>query len=148
MSGPGSGIEISDECISEYKSFQQSADSGKRCIIYKITDDNKQIVIEKKVDKGPGKDDAEDFDEIVSCLEDKEPRYLVFDLKGPGKGGAAANNRVIVLTWISDSAPVKKRMLYSASFNSLKAKLPGVYKFITVNDKGELTYQRIMSELS
>lgn len=146
--GPGSGIQVADDCITQYNDLQNKK-TKKRCIIYKISDDNKEVVIEKTVDKGGEEGyDKEDFENIVSSLADAEPRYVVIDMKGPpAKEGAAENDRIVCINWIPDTAPIKKKMVYSSTSQVIKSKLQGVHKYIQASDRGDLDYQAVKMQL-
>ena len=41
------------------------------------------------------------------------------------------------MSWCPDSAKIKKKMLYSSSFDTLKRAFVGVHKVIQANDKSE-----------
>ena len=46
-------------------------------------------------------------------------------------------SKLFLMSWCPDSAKIKKKMLYSSSFDTLKRAFVGVHKVIQANDKSE-----------
>jgi len=63
-------------------------------------------------------------------------RYGVFDFEYThqcqGTSEASKKEKLFLMSWCPDSAKIKKKMLYSSSFDALKKCLVGVQKFIQV----------------
>ena len=64
-------------------------------------------------------------------------RYGVFDFEYThqcqGTTEASKKEKLFLMSWCPDSAKIKKKMLYSSSFDALKKCLVGVQKYIQVN---------------
>ncbi|CAG7977520.1 unnamed protein product [Penicillium nalgiovense] len=88
MSNP-SGITIADECISAFNQLRTGPESTRpKFIIYKISDDNKSIVVEETSTAK----DYEVFRQKLSASVDKDgnsaPRYAIYDMEyHPGSEG-------------------------------------------------------------
>ncbi|CAG8034953.1 unnamed protein product [Penicillium nalgiovense] len=81
MSNP-SGITIADECISAFNQLRTGPESTRpKFIIYKISDDNKSIVVEETSTAK----DYEVFRQKLSAAVDKDgnpaPRYAIYDME-------------------------------------------------------------------
>jgi cofilin len=50
-----------------------------------------------------------------------------------GTSEASKKEKLFLMSWCPDSAKIKKKMLYSSSFDALKKCLVGVQKFIQVS---------------
>jgi len=108
-------------------------------IVFKITDDKKSIVIEKKGDKGA------DFAEFTSTLPDGDCRYAVLDVQIDTKSGATAN-KLIFIAWSDDNASVKPKMLYASSKDALKKTLSGINEEYQATDRGDLILSEIQKK--
>ena len=66
-------------------------------------------------------------------------RYGVFDFEYThqcqGTSEATKKEKLFLISWCPDTAKIKKKMLYSSSFDALKKCLVGVQKYIQVNIK-------------
>ena len=64
-------------------------------------------------------------------------RYGVFDFEYThqcqGTTEASKKEKLFLVSWCPDSAKIKKKMLYSSSFDALKKCLVGVQKYIQVS---------------
>ena len=64
-------------------------------------------------------------------------RYGVFDFEYThqcqGTTEASKKEKLFLISWCPDSAKIKKKMLYSSSFDALKKCLVGVQKYIQVS---------------
>merc|ERR1711976_291505 len=103
----------------------------------KITDDFKEIEVEKCVEPGVS------YEEFVAQLPAKDCRYAVFDFKF--SLGAAAGNReqLVFIVWCPDTASVKKKMLYSTSKLHLKKKLVGITNKVQATEPSELSLETV-----
>ena len=97
-----SGVQCDEECLKEFE--QMKIRSSYQYMVFKITDDKKSIVIEKKGEKGAS------FDEFKSALPEGDCRYAVLDVEINTKSGATAN-KLIFVAWSDDNASVKPKML-------------------------------------
>ena len=63
-------------------------------------------------------------------------RYGLYDYEYEhqcqGTTESSKKQKLFLMAWCPDSAKIKKKMLYSSSFDALKKSLVGVHKFIQV----------------
>ena len=75
----------------------------------------------------------------LSCHKANNPhltRYGLYDYEYEhqcqGTTESSKKQKLFLMAWCPDSAKIKKKMLYSSSFDALKKSLVGVHKFIQV----------------
>jgi len=51
------------------------------------------------------------------------------------------------MSWCPDTARIKKKMLYSSSFDALKKALVGVHKYIQATDAAEASKESVEEKL-
>jgi len=78
-------------------------------------------------------------------LKDSEPCYMVVCCKGVDSEGKELN-KILFITWVSDSAPIKSRMLYSSSQEFVIKKL-GATKSLEVHGHEEITVDGVLQKL-
>jgi len=129
-----SGVQVNPDCIAEFDKMKIRSEY--QYLVFKITDDKKNIVIEKKGDKGA------DFADFTSNLPDGDCRYAVLDVEIETKSGATAN-KLIFVAWSDDNASVKPKMLYASSKDALKKALTGINEEYQATDRGDLDHAEI-----
>jgi len=95
--------------------------------------------------------------EYDSFLEDLqkggtgECRYGLFDFEYThqcqGTSEASKKQKLFLMSWCPDTAKVKKKMLYSSSFDALKKSLVGVQKYIQATDLSEASQEAVEEKL-
>jgi len=135
-----SGVQVNDECKT---AFQEVKLGHKyRYIVFKLTDDLKTIVVEKKADP------SESYDDFVSHMKAAESaqecRYAIFDFQYETVDGQP-RNKICFFMWSPENSKIKQRMVYSASKDALKKALgEGIGKEIQANDHGDLQMSNVM----
>jgi len=131
-----SGVELDQECKKIYDEVQSK--KKHRYVTFKI-DDGKI-----RVDKvGPREADYDAFlgDLIAKDGEADDCRYAIYDFEFTvqTQGTEALNrSKLILISWCPDTAKIKKKMVYSASFDSLKKAFTGVQKIVQANGMDEV----------
>jgi len=131
-----SGVELDQECKKIYDEVQSK--KKHRYVTFKI-DDGKI-----RVDKvGPREADYDTFlgDLIAKDGEADDCRYAIYDFEFTvqTQGTEALNrSKLILISWCPDTAKIKKKMVYSASFDSLKKAFTGVQKIVQANGMDEV----------
>ncbi|KAI7871815.1 hypothetical protein BDF14DRAFT_1759204 [Spinellus fusiger] len=130
------GVAISDECIPFYTDFKLR--KKYKFIIFKLSDDNKEVVVEKKEEAG-------DYNSFLECLPANEPRYAVydFDYEKPGEG---LRSKITFYTWIPDTSKVRQKMLYAASKDALRKRLEGIAIEVQGTDASEVDYESVLEK--
>ncbi|XP_076066335.1 cofilin/actin-depolymerizing factor homolog tsr [Oratosquilla oratoria] len=140
-----SGVQVADACQQAFLDIKK----GKmyRFIIFHIKDE-KIIDIEKY-----GERDAS-YDDYLKHLESVGPqecRYGLYDFEYEhqcqGTSDISKKQKLFLMSWCPDTAKIKKKMLYSSSFDALKHALEGIGKFIQATDMAEASYDCVLEKL-
>ncbi|KAG2211334.1 hypothetical protein INT46_002032, partial [Mucor plumbeus] len=133
-----SGVAVNEECLNLYQDLK----IGKKYkyIIFKLSDDNKEIVVEKKAE-------SSEYDEFLGELPQDEPRYAVydFDYEKPGEG---KRSKITFYSWIPDTSKVRQKMLYASSKDALRRKLVGLAIEMQGTDASEVDYDAVLDKAS
>ncbi|CDS11885.1 hypothetical protein LRAMOSA04081 [Lichtheimia ramosa] len=133
-----SGVAVNDQCLELYQEFKLR--KSYKYIIFKLSDDLKEIVVEKAAETGT-------YDEFLACLPADEPRYAVydFDYEKPGEG---QRFKITFYSWIPDTAKVRQKMLYASSKDALRKKLVGLAIEIQGTDFSEVDHEAVLEKAS
>lgn len=135
-----SGVSVDDQCKIAFQEIKLG--HKHRYVVYKLTDDLKQIVVDTKADPSKKYDDL--VEELKVAESAQECRYAVIDVEYATKDGQP-RNKICFFMWSPESAKIKQRMVYSASKDALKKALgEGIGKEIQANDHGDLEFENIM----
>ena len=84
-------------------------------------------------------DREKSYEDFLTELQKEGPsecRYGVFDFEYThqcqGTTEATKKQKLFLMSWCPDTAKIKKKMLYSSSFDALKKSLVGIQKYIQV----------------
>merc|ERR1712179_168746 len=84
-------------------------------------------------------------------METKDCRFAVYDYEytflPEGTSEPQMKSKIFIMCWCPDDGPVRKKMLYSSSFDTLKKAYVGHKKAIQVNDESELDSACIEEQL-
>ncbi|PAV17110.1 actin depolymerizing factor [Pyrrhoderma noxium] len=136
-----SGVTASEGCISVFNDLKLSRAS--KWILYKISNDNKEIIVQEKADPSSAKSNQEFFEEFTSKLPSDEPRYGVFDFEFEKEDGSGKRNRIVFVNWAPDSSKIKAKMVYSTSKDALRRGLVGVQIDVQATDHDEISYESV-----
>ncbi|KAF8713268.1 Actin depolymerization factor/cofilin -like domain protein, partial [Rhizoctonia solani] len=113
-------------------------------IIFKLSDDLKEIVVEKT-------SNDPDYDTFLKDLPEvtliDEPRWAVYDVEYE-KTGAGKRNKLIFFSWNPDSATIKKKMVYSASKDAIRKSLDGIAAEIQGTASDEVSKDSVLDKVS
>jgi len=145
-----SGVSVSPECISAFNELKLGKDI--KWIIYKISDDWKEIVVEETSKDG----EWSDFREKLLNAKSKDRkgkegiggRYAVFDVQYELESGEGTRNKITFISWCPDDAPQYPRMMYSSSKDAIKRALNGLAVDIQANDADDIEYDSVISRVS
>lgn len=124
---------MSDEVCTTFNSFKLNEGEKLRYYIYKI-ENKSTIVIDGKGDK------SKTYDDFCGALPENESRYGLVDVSFTTNDGRATS-KLVLITWIPDTASIRDKMLYSGSKESLKTALAGVGTHINATDASELDFE-------
>uniref|UniRef100_A0AC35U1T1 ADF-H domain-containing protein n=1 Tax=Rhabditophanes sp. KR3021 TaxID=114890 RepID=A0AC35U1T1_9BILA len=144
-----SGVKVDSFCKNAYDELHNKHLHA--YLIFKISDDNTTIVVEKKGDKGAPY--AQFVEDMKVCVGDvKECRYAAVDvevqIQRQGTEGASKLSKIVFIQFCPDDAPVRRRMLYASSVRALKATL-GLESLMQVqaSDLSDIDEKSIKHEL-
>jgi len=145
-----SGVSVAPECISTFNELKLGKST--KWIIYKISDDWKEIVVEETSKNG----DWSVFREKLLNAKSKDRRgkegiggrYAVFDVQYDLESGEGTRNKITFISWSPDDAPQYPRMMYSTSKEAIKRALNGLAADIQANDADDIEYDSIIARVS
>jgi len=145
-----SGATVSQECITAYNELKLN--KKHKYIIFKLSDDNKEIVIEEaSADK-----DWENFREKLINATSKNkmgkvgkgPRYAVYDFEYSLASGEGERSKITFLAWSPDDANIHSKMVYAASKEALKRSLNGIATELQANDPDDIEWDTVLKHVS
>jgi len=121
-------------------------------IIYKLTDDYKEIVVEEASEDG----DWENFREKLVTAQSKNkagkvgkgPRYAVYDFNYELASGEGTRSKITFIAWSPDDAGIQPKMVYASSKDALKRALNGIATEFQANDEDDIEYQSVLTKIS
>jgi len=118
-----------------------------RYIIFHIKDD-KVIDVETTGDREAQYDDYLNY--LVN-LGPEQCRYGIYDFEYEhqcqGTTDSTKKQKLFLMSWCPDTAKIKKKMLYSSSFDALKQSLEGIGKYIQATDMAEASYECVLDKM-
>lgn len=138
-----SGVKVSDEIQQAYTDIKKS--KKYRYIIFHIKDD-KEICIETYGDRDASYDD---YLQHLSNVGPEQCRYGLYDFEYEHACQGTSDTKkqkLFLMSWCPDTAKIKKKMLYSSSFDALKQALEGVGKYIQATDMAEASYECVLEK--
>lgn len=164
---------MAPECIQAFNELKLGKST--KWIIYKISDDWKEIVVEE-TSTDP---DYSKFREKLLSAKSKNKRgeegiggrYAVFDVEYDAEGGEGKRNKITFISWVPDDAPQyvsahclhfmnagiacanrifdnQPRMMYSSSKDALKRALNGLAADIQANDQDDIEHDTVIQRVS
>lgn len=145
-----SGVSISPECISKFNELKLNKKI--KYIIYKLSDDLKEIVVEESSQDG----DWEGFREKLIAAQTKNkmgklgkgPRYAVYDFNYDLASGEGSRSKITFIAWSPDDAGIQPKMIYASSKDALKRALNGIATEFQANDTDDIEYQSVLARVS
>jgi len=131
-----SGVGVDDDVIAKYQELKLGHKN--KYIVMKMSDDNKNIVVEKI--GGPGSS----YEQFLADIPADDCRYAVFDFDFENERGP--QNKLLFIHWAPESSKIKQKMLYTSSKLDLKKKLVGVQSEIQATDRGEIAYDTVLDK--
>ncbi|KAK1761170.1 cofilin [Echria macrotheca] len=142
---------VSPECITAYNDLKLN--KKYKYVIFKLSDDNKEIVVDSTSEDGPS---YEDFREKLVNAKTKSktgavgkgPRYAVYDFEYQLASGEGIRNKITFIAWSPDDAGIMAKMVYASSKEALKRALPGIATELQANDQDDIEYETVVKTVS
>ncbi|KAK3202395.1 hypothetical protein GRF29_161g1010570, partial [Pseudopithomyces chartarum] len=143
-------VSVAPECITAFNELKLGKDL--KYIIYKISDDWKEIVVEETSKEA----DWSVFREKLINAKSKDKkgkegiggRYAVYDVSYELDSGEGTRSKITFISWCPDDAPQYPRMMYSSSKEAIKRALNGLAGDIQANDADDIEWETILSRVS
>jgi len=140
-----SGVELEAQCKTVYDEVQSK--KKHRYVTFLIADG--KIKVDKIGDR------ESNYDAFLAdlCVKDGDAddcRYAIYDYEYVvhAQGTEASHrSRLFLVCWCPDSARIKKKMIYAASFDSLKKAFTGVQKVIQASGHDEIEQSSVEAAL-
>jgi hypothetical protein len=145
-----SGATVNQDCITAFNDLKLN--KKYKYIVYKLSDDYKEIVVEHASENR----DWEDFREKLinatsksrSGAVGKGPRYAVYDFEYNLASGDGIRNKITFIAWSPDDAGIQPKMIYASSKEALKRTLTGIAHEHQANDSDDIEYDTILKNVS
>lgn len=136
---------MAEECKTHFEEVKKG--KKHRYVVFYIKDE-KQICVECVGDRDASYDD---FLNDLRKAGETECRYALYDYEYDhqcqGTTESSKKQKLFLMSWCPDSAKIKKKMLYSSSFDAIKKALIGVGKYIQATDMSEASKEEIEKQL-
>ncbi|KAI5290439.1 hypothetical protein KEM52_000446 [Ascosphaera acerosa] len=141
-----SGVSVHPDCITSFNELRLGRGKQKY-IIFKISDDKTEIVVEEASDD-PNYDNFRE--KLINAKDAKgkpSPRYAVYDVEFELEGGEGKRNRITFISWVPSDTPMFSSMLYATSRQTLKNAL-NPQSAVFADDESDLEWKNILAEAS
>jgi len=140
-----SGVTVAQECKNQFDEIKKG--KKHRYVIFYI-EDEKVIKVEAVGDRDASYDCF--LGDLMKAGEG-ECRYGLYDFEYEhqcqGTTESSKKQKLFLMSWCPDTARIKKKMLYSSSFDALKKALVGVHKYIQATDAAEASKESVEEKL-
>jgi len=145
-----SGATVADDCIKAFNDLKLH--KKLKYIIYKLSDDNKQIEVEEASEDAEWDHFREKLVNATSKSKSgavgKGPRYAIYDFAYNLASGEGERNKITFIAWSPDDAGVHAKMVYAASKDALKRCLNGIAAELQANDDDDIEYDSVLKTIS
>ncbi|XP_015256953.1 non-muscle cofilin 1-like [Cyprinodon tularosa] len=131
-----SGVQVDDkvkDIISDMKVVKSDADASERIRLVVLEIKDGFIIVEKVFKEKDLSGEADIFKFFLSLLEKEKCRYVLYDCHFENKESSKKEELVFVM-WAPETAPIKSKMQYASSKDSLKKVLTGIKHELQMND--------------
>ncbi|KAL6944875.1 cofilin [Hanseniaspora vineae] len=134
-----SSVAVADKSLAAFNDLKL----GKKYkfILYGLNDDKTKIVVKET------STDA-DYDNFLEKLPENDCLYAIYDLEYEISAGEGKRSKIVFFTWSPDTAPIRSKMVYASSKDSLRRALNGVSTDIQGTDFSEVAYETVLEKVS
>ncbi|KAF8441211.1 Cofilin/tropomyosin-type actin-binding protein-domain-containing protein [Terfezia claveryi] len=131
-------VGLGPDCVSTFEELKLRKTYS--YIIYKLSDDRTTIVVDKC--------EQSTYGEFVDELPKAECRYAVFDFHYELDPTEGKRNKIVFVTWSPDIAPIRSKMVYASSKDTLRRALSGVGADVQGTDISEVDYEAVLEKVA
>ncbi|KAG9236122.1 putative cofilin [Amylocarpus encephaloides] len=144
-------VTISPECITKFNDLKLN--KKLKFILYKLTDDYKEVVVEEASEDGDwetfrGKLIAAESKNMKTGKVTKGPRYAVYDFNYDLASGEGSRSKICFIAWSPDDAGIQPKMVYASSKDALKRALNGLAVEVQGNDTDDIEFDTVLGKVS
>ncbi|CAK9176493.1 unnamed protein product [Ilex paraguariensis] len=129
-------MAVHDDC--KLKFLDLKAKRTCRFIVYKIEEEQNQVVVEKVGEP------TESYEDFTASLPANECRYAVYDFDFVTEENCQ-KSRIIFIAWSPDTSTVRSKMIYASSKDSFRRELDGIQIELQATDPTEMGLDVIRS---
>ena len=138
-------MAVAQECKNQFDEIKKGK---KHSYVIFYIEDEKMIKVEAVGDRNASYDSF--FMDLTKAGE-AECRYGLYDFEYEhqcqGTTEVSKKQKLFLMSWCPDTARIKKKRLYSSSFDALKKALVGVHKYIQATDAAEASKESVEEKL-
>lgn len=138
-----SGIAVSDACKTAFGELLK--DRKHRAVFLKISDDFKEVVVDRVLPPGDGNPEA-DYAAFLKEIPEVDCRYILYDFEYQMQD--ITKNRVVMLLWSPEYSKIKAKMMYASSKQAVLNTLEGIQTQIQGTDLDEIDYKAIKDHIA
>ncbi|KAF8925650.1 hypothetical protein EDD21DRAFT_436193 [Dissophora ornata] len=129
-------VVFSYVCLKPFEELKRK--HNYKFIIYKISDDSKEIVVETTSNDG-------DYEQFLKCFPKDDCRFAICDFQYENEGN---HSKILFYTWAPDIASVKSKIIFASTRSSFRRSLIGVEGDIQASDYDEISYEAVLEEIT
>lgn len=131
-----SSVTVNDVCLQEYQALK--ADKKHKYVLFNLSKDNTEIVVEKV-------SSSTEYDDFIADLPESECRWAVYDFEFE-KQDAGKRNKLTLVLWTPEAAKIKQKMLFTAHQDELRRQLAGIAVQIEGTEYSEVAYESVLAK--
>ncbi|KAB8225047.1 hypothetical protein BDV33DRAFT_124789 [Aspergillus novoparasiticus] len=134
-----SGVGVNDDCLAKF--LEIKLQQKYRYVIYRLSADNKEIVVDKT-----GSTDST-YDDFIGDLSEHDCRWAVYDFDAKPDEDSQIR-KLVFINWCPEDARIRAKMIFTSSRATLRRKLVGIGLEIAGTDWSEISYEAILEKAS
>ncbi|KAE8347140.1 hypothetical protein BDV24DRAFT_122894 [Aspergillus arachidicola] len=132
-----SGVGVNDDCQAKF--LEMKLGHKYRYVIYRLSADNKEIVVDKT-----GSMDST-YDDFIGDLSEHECRWAVYDFDHKLDEDSRIR-KLIFISWCPDGARIKSKMIFTSSTDTLRRTLNGIGLQIAATEWSEIFFEAVLDK--
>ncbi|XP_030074583.1 cofilin-2 [Microcaecilia unicolor] len=149
-----SGVTVSDAVLAVFNDMKvrkacspEDAKKRKKYVCFRLSDDQRTIIVDEECELlvgDVGEKVADPYKHLVNMLPKDACRYVLYDACYETK--ESKREDLVFIMWVPEDVPIKQKMLYASSKDSIRRKFPGLKCELQINNTADLLDRRTMAE--